>query len=357
MTTRHPICILLAVALAIPLTAACGTGEGHLTTVKIAMPAASPTPGGAMYYASLPSTTGYAEDEGLDWKSINLAGSAPAMQALQSGSVDAAIAGTDTIAAALAGGKFHAKAVYMVINGNIQIPYVPVDSEIQDAKDFEGKTVGVLNLGSANQTALKASVEAAGGDPAKVTFVAVGPGAPTAVALRRGQVDAISVADNYAAQVAALGIDLRPIEDDSTKAAGATMALAVRDDLVATDPELVERIARTIARSTVFARSNPEAAIKEHWAEYPESKANVDETAEMALQLKITQARLAAMAPVDGLWGGTGDSQVAERIRLAAIGGADTSGMTPSDVWDGSLLEAINNFDTAAVESDARNGR
>ena len=135
------------------------------------------------------------------------------------------------------------------------------------------------------------------------------------------------------------------------------MALAVRDDLVATDPELVERIARTIARSTVFARSNPEAAIKEHWAEYPESKANVDETAEMALQLKITQARLAAMAPVDGLWGGTGDSQVAERIRLAAIGGADTSGMTPSDVWDGSLLEAINNFDTAAVESDARNGR
>jgi NitT/TauT family transport system substrate-binding protein len=327
-----------------------------LEQIKVGIPTTDISVG-QMAYSSLPIETGYAKDEGIDWKPVGLAGSAPVLQAIQAGAVDVGLAGTESVAAAIVGG-LDAKIAYMVITGNVQIPYVLETSDIDDFKDFEGKSVGVLDLGAALVEVIKGSVQAAGGDPDKVTFVKVGPGAESLVAMQENRIQVLAVPDNFSAQVAALGAKMRPILDDRFRALGATQGIIFPQKMIDENPDLVVRIARTVAKSTLFGSLNPEAAVKMHWKQYPEAKpAGADEATELKLQTTIGKARLDAMQQVNGRWGDTTDDQLEARLATVYAAGTATKDNLPlSRIWTNALLDQINQFDESAVETDATAG-
>ncbi len=66
--------------------------------------------------------------------------------------------------------------------------------------------------------------------------------------------------------------------------------------------------------------------------------------------VRVLEARLAHSGKVDGMWGLSTDEDVAHHIDIVAPAGSDVA---PTDIWDPSLLDAINDFDEQAVRQEA----
>lgn len=350
--------LALAFGLTVALSAAGGlqaaaTGPEEVREIRLG--SATTLPGVAQSpYTSLPSALGYDADEGLSIEGVGIGGSAAVAQAVDAGSLDMGLVGTESAIGAIAAGM-DAKVVYFAITGNVQIPYVLGDSDIQDFADFEGRTVGVLDLAAALVNVIKGSVAAAGGDPDSVDFVAVGSGAEALVALQQGRIDVLGVPDSFSAEVAALGADLRPILDERFEALGATYGLLVPNQLIEEEPAVVIGVARAIARSTLFASLNPERAVQLHWEVYPDSRpTTMSEEEALPIQISIAEFRMAAMGPVDDLWGNATEDQINVRIQGEVDAGTiDEGSFTAADLWTDALLAEINDFDPAEVEADA----
>ena len=345
---KMAVCAVSAVSLF--ALAGCGAEGGDrqnsagFTEVKVASPANPPTVAAA-FYTSLPQQTECAAEEELQWMSVPLGGSAPVMQALETGAVDAALAGSEAVIAAIRDG-LDARIVYMAIDGNIQTASVLADSGIDSFDDFAGKTVGVLDLGAAYVPIIKATVADAGGDPEAVTFVQVKPGSPMIAALEQGRVDVLAVSDNYAATVEALGIDIRQISDERFEQLGATMALVVKNDLIEQDPDLVVRMARSIARCVSAAAQNPAKAVESHWNVYPETR-GASGSDGLAVQSNVLAVRAQSMTPTNGVWGSTTDAKLQRRLDLAGASGVPLGDLTIEDIWTDEFLQQISDFDAA----------
>jgi NitT/TauT family transport system substrate-binding protein len=135
---------------------------------------------------------------------------------------------------------------------------VAADSDIQSAADLAGRKVAVNTLNNINDTTVRASVRADGGDPSAVEFVEL-PFPDMGAALESGQVDAIQVVEpfltlaqkNGARLVASNYVDAAPV---LTIAAYFTTA-----ELAQSDPDLVESFAAAMAKSAEYAEENPDA--------------------------------------------------------------------------------------------------
>lgn len=326
----------------------------ELRAVKVG--SATDTPGPAQSpYSSLPIVLGYDVEEGIQFEPVGIGGSAAVVQAIEAGAVDMGLVGTEAAVAAIAQGM-NAKLTFFAITGNVQVPYVLADSDIETFADFEGKTIGVLDLAAALVNVIEGSVASAGGDPSTLTFVTAGSGAEAYQALESGRIDVLGLPDSFAGEVAALGAELRPITDETFEALGATYGLLVPAETMENDPQLVVAVGRSIAKSTLFATLNPEAAVRLHWEYYPDFRPEDEEEA-LPVQASIAEFRMNAMGPIDGQWGNATDEQLQTRIGL--VEAADTieeGAITIDDIWTDEFLDEINDFDEAAVEEDAAAG-
>lgn len=86
---------------------------------------------------------------------------------------------------------------------------VPTASPIHGARDLVGKTVGVISLVTIQSIAVKAWIDAGGGDAQSVHFLELAP-STTLGALQQGRVDAASLLEPFLSQAVASG-DVRVI--------------------------------------------------------------------------------------------------------------------------------------------------
>ena len=135
---------------------------------------------------------------------------------------------------------------------------VPAGSDITDAAGLAGKTVSVNTLKNIGDTTVRQSVEKAGGDPDAVEFVELPfPDMPAAVA--DGNVDAAWLVEPFltiAKQQGATEIASNLVDTDPELMIAAYFAA---EDLLESDPDLVERFTEALNESLEYAAENPDA--------------------------------------------------------------------------------------------------
>jgi len=353
---RHTTAVLLAVA-GLALLAPHAGAQPAKAPIRLNVGNATvSTPPYAAYNTSVPQTIFFAE-EGLDVRMVGMGGATVATQALAAGQVDIALPASSAPLALLDRiPDADIVAFYTFINGFQSVPMVLQDSPIKTVAELAGKTVGVQTLGNSQVQTTKALVKIAGGDPASVRFVAVGEGIEAAHALASKRIDALVLFDGLYGQIEAAGTPLRALDSAATQrdAVGFTGVVITRPSFLKEHRDVLVRYGRAVAKATLFAKTNPEAAVRMHWKIYPETRPRgMREEEALRSSMASLKARLDNLYPVDSLYGGATARQIAGYIELNKAGGQLASTVAVGRLWDPSLLKDINDFDQEAVRRRA----
>jgi NitT/TauT family transport system substrate-binding protein len=180
---------------------------------------------------------------------------------------------------------------------------VPEGSEIEDAADLAGKTVAVNTLKNIGDTTVRQSVEKAGGDPSAVKFVELEfPDMPAALA--KGQVDAAWVVEPFLTITKDQGgTDIASNLVDTQKNL-MIAAYFTSEEVLASDPELVDRFTAAVNESLRYADQNPDAVreIIQSYTDIPADVANRMVLPQWTGEINTeTVELLAQLAQEDGL--------------------------------------------------------
>src|SRR2546427_7200585 len=225
---------------------------------------------GLSAHPSIPLTLGYWKAEGLDVEVTTLEGSTAGLQQLAAGNIQFATVGPEVALIAREKGV-KVKSFYVVSGVTIFRVVVPRESSVQSVADLRGKTIGVSAMASGAVPVARALLASGGLDPDKdVKWIAVGTGAPAAVALNGKSVDAMALWGDFQAGLENRGLQFREITAPFMKDLLGQVVIA-RDDFLAEHPAVAVAFARGLAKATLFGLSNPEAAVRLHWKMYPQS--------------------------------------------------------------------------------------
>lgn len=136
---------------------------------------------------------------------------------------------------------------------------VPEGSDIQDASDLSGRTVSVNTLNNIGDTTVRRSVEKAGGNPDDINFVELAfPDMPAALA--EGRVDAAWLVEPF--RTIALDQGGREIASNLVDTGENVMISSyfTSEQLLGSDPDLVQRFVEALNESLDYAQENPDAA-------------------------------------------------------------------------------------------------
>lgn len=133
-------------------------------------------------------------------------------------------------------------------------------------------------------------------------------------------------------------------------------AYAVRKSDLPKNRDVYVRFFRAMAKATVFAYTNPDAAIKLHFEVYPESKPKGKTEAEiMAEARKINDSRREKWYPApwqsDKRFGAMSKEEWEAQVRFAGLEDK-IKDVTP--MFTTELIDDINKFDRAEIEKMAR---
>lgn len=234
-----------------------GTGDGELTTVDVGVIASTDV---APLYLGVEQ--GFFEEEGLDLNITQAQGGAAIVPSVVSGEMEFGFSNVTSLIIARAQGL----PLQIIANANNSTGVqgedfadvlVREDSDIQDAADLEGATIGVNTLNNISDTTIRAAIEAQGGNADNVEFVEV-PLPDMPAALERGEVDAIGAIEPF-----------RTIAmQDGARSAVSNYAFPIdnltvavyftTEEVMAEQPEVVESFQTAIERSLEYAQENPD---------------------------------------------------------------------------------------------------
>lgn len=218
----------------------------------------------------MPKTLGYWADQGLDVTVVPVNGSLGAAQMLAAGTID--FAQMNAGAAIQTNAKTGLDLKLVMTNTPLDWSVVaPADSGIQTPADLEGKTVGMLSVGTAGNALLRSYLTENGVNPDGVAVVATGAGAPALLALQNGSVDALMFWASMNLTFENMGADLTYLFSEDWRKMP-DFSLVARQSLINEDPEMVEKIVRGAVMGTAFAMASPDCTRLTHWQAYPDTK-------------------------------------------------------------------------------------
>ncbi|NEA23270.1 ABC transporter substrate-binding protein [Actinomadura bangladeshensis] len=138
---------------------------------------------------------------------------------------------------------------------------VKAGSPITSAKDLAGKRVAVNTLNNINDTTVRASIRAAGGDAAKVEFTELAFPDMLA-ALDKGNVDAVQVVEPFLATAKKDGGRVIASNYVDTAPHLTIAGYFTSQKTAASKPELVKKFAAAMQKSLKYADENPDAVRK-----------------------------------------------------------------------------------------------
>lgn len=370
-TARRRAAVLGGSALLLPvLLAACGgddetaaAAEDCGSTEKVTiMMGTSDMDISYAPYASLADELGYFAEECLDVTVTTTGGSTTTAQAVMSGVADIAIQTPDSMIAAANTERLPIKIFHNLLpRSSYEIAVKPGAGVAGDA-DLAGKVVGFPMISDSIVGYLSTRMKEAGTDAKTVKQVATGFGATSAESLQKGEIDAfVGWPGMWAAfENAGYEFDILPAPEWQNDYYG--IGLGATDEYIEANPEVVEGVSRAVARSTVFLKENPDAAVKLFWEEYPEraplpgddeDKAFDDTRA--VLQATIDTMRLDDFE-IDHTWGVQDAEAWVGQIEYNRQVGLVTQELDPADFFTDQFNEAANDFDRAEVVERAEEG-
>ena len=251
-----------------------------------------------------------------------------------------------------------AKVFYTAYQGNIYGFAVPADSPITSVNEIKGKTIGVQSMASAGLPVARALAADLGLDPAKdVNIVVVGEGAQAAALVRTKQVDVLSLYDTQYALIENAGVALRRLPSPGIDKFPSNGFIALDETLKSHRAEAVA-LAQGYAKGTIFAISNPEAAIRILWEVFPQTKATgKGEATALKDDVKTLEARAANWRlEKSGVkrWGESVMANYQAYLDFLLKQGVLKAPVKAEDVVTNDLIDEVNKFDAAAIEKEAQ---
>lgn len=303
---------------------------------------------------SMANELGYMQEEGIDLDLQVANGSSAVVQQLAAGNAQmGVILAPNTLLGFAEGVKY--KAFYDFLTKNtFDVKTLP-DSAINKLTDLKGKNIGTIDLTRGDLPLLRAQLQRAGLSPARdVVFVALGPTMSVhAQMLKEGKVQALNLSWNNTVSVEAAGGKLKCITCDSEELQLASETTVATDAVFKQDRRYVVGLGRAMAKATLFAETNPDAAIAIMRKVAPQ------EHTDPAFTRTFFNAALAIMKPRQPGKYGLHDVGGWDRLQnfMAAPAEGATGMTTKVDVKQlvtNELVDEMNSFDAEAVRRQAR---
>jgi NitT/TauT family transport system substrate-binding protein len=307
-------------------------------------------------HSSIPNALGYWKEEGLDVEVTGVEGSTAGIQQLASGNVHIISVGPEVVLISREKGV-RVKAFYVQARETIFRVVVPADSSIQSPALLKDKTIGVPSMASGSVPFAKALAASAGLNPDRdVKLLAVGVGAPAALALQQKRVDALGIWDTLQASLENRGLQFRQITAPFVQDM-IGQVIAGRDEYLAENGDIATRFARGIARATLFGLTNPEAAVRIHWKLYPQTKPQgVEEAKALQEAIHVFKSRFELQRVdhrPDKRYGAASATQWEKLKVIYKEQGLIQGTASASDLYTERLVDGINQFDHQAVVRQA----
>lgn len=361
-TIRTTAAAFTAAAL-IATLAGCSTDSGNtdgstdaLTTVEFGLPTNMGANNSPMAVAE---ALGYFQDEGLKVDIVVTGDSTSIVQGIDSGSLNIGSTPPEPIWQAMTKGS-DLQLVYNYIRKQTGSLAVLEDSSITSLEDFEGAVIGQYSLGTSNMLLSEGILASAGLEPdVDYTHLAVGTGAAALQALKTGQVDALSLWDTEYAAFEAQGTPLRYFTTEEVASLFSTTYFSSAD-FVADNPEVIEGFGRAMAKATLFTATNPEAALRIMYDEYPDTLVagnSIDD--QLKVDLVALNARIALLTAGDPQatqsWGAYDEAALTAWGTFALDAGIIDTAVDTVAAAPNTFVEAYNDFDADAVVAEAEN--
>jgi NitT/TauT family transport system substrate-binding protein len=311
-------------------------------------------------YATLPRGLSYFEQEGLDVEIVPGQSSATITQLLLSGRADVGLAQPDPVVIQRVDNRLPLVSFYAVCRRGTNRFVVNPDSPIQSVYDLKGKRVGVNDLGSGGVTYLRARLKEAGMSLKDIQLMSLGYGTPSFEALKNKTVDVeVSFTGGIARQLMA-GYAVRVLPTTEDELEQYSFNLFATQSFIANNPDVIAKIGRATAKATVFLMTNPQAAVRVFWKQYPD-RAPKDPNDPKALRndLAIIKSQIRDMAadqlPVDFQWGSQQAGIFGKIESYLADAGQISSPIAATDFFTNAFADQYNQFDHQMIVSQARN--
>ena len=343
--------ILAALALASVAATAFAQSAPPLKKFRVLLPFKD---GITFFPISTANQLGYMKEEGIDLDLQVVNGSSAVVQQLAAGNAQmAVILAPNTLLGFAEGVKY--KAFYDSLTRNTFDVKVLPNSPINKLADLKGKNIGTIDLTRGDLPLLRAQLQHAGLVPSRdVTFVALGPTLPVhAIALKEGKVQALNLSWNNTVSVEAAAGKLKCITCDSEELQLASETTVATDAVFKQDRRYVVGFGRAMAKATLFAETNPEAAIAIM------KKVAPAEHTDPAFTKTFFNAALVIMKPRQPGKYGLSDVGSWDRLQnFMSIPAEGATGMTTKvdvkQLVTNELVDEMNRFDADAVRRQAR---
>ncbi|GAA0242093.1 ABC transporter substrate-binding protein [Cryptosporangium japonicum] len=344
--------LAVAVLCAAATLSACGSddsaGSGDLTPVRFAM--ASPSWNAGFAVMAVVEAEGFYEEEGLKVTTNLFPSATQAAQQVAGGGADLGLMTVEPVAIG------HDKDLDLAYFDSywpkwIYSLQVPEGSDVKSIADLKGKKIGVTAVASSGATFARTAMKLNGMNEKDASLVPIGAGAQQINAIKSGQVDALALWDIQYQAVENAGVTLTPLPVAETADAWGGGFATTRTNIGA-KKDVLERFGRAVAKAFVFARANPEAAIRDLWKLHPETRGSDPEKKALADAIKVLQVRLDGQGYDDKTLGHIDEAAFTRSLDFLASAGLITT-FPAKDVYTDEMFTAINNFSYEDVEKKA----
>ncbi len=303
------------------------------------------------------------KQEGVDVEYVNMASITQALQSLMTNQVHFGPVAPGILLPALAKEpSLDLVAVYEWLPRNANVICVKPGSPIKTAADLAGRKIGVRNQGDPGIVVTKTMLAELGLKDDKCEYIAIGDGLPAGAAIDNDRVDAFVTFDTAAARVELVGTKLRYVPLTPKFNQVGSSWIAVPRKSLKEDRKAYVALFRAMAKSTLFAHSNLDAAFDAHWGVYPESKpkGKTDDEARKEMKFILKDRKENWMRRADDPDQRFGASSLAEWKAQIDVT-ADTARMPDlakqvdaNKVFSNELIDEVNQFDKAAIVAMAK---
>lgn len=333
------------------------SGLGRLTVLA---PVPVPTPNFAPVW--LAACLGYAAEDGLDLAIECVGTPKDAADGVAVGRGDATF--VNIVFALLARDRGVPMCpFYAFVRTQNRAFSVPADSPIRSLAGLRGKTVGLHYNDPELFDFACVALRGEGVDPlTEVTFRPL-DGSPLdaermAASVRSGEVDAVWQLDVLTGFLAAEGVATRLLPAPMIDRLTPSSSFMALDATLAAQPEAFGVLGRALAKATVFALTNPEAAIRTLWQAYPESAPAPDQADTAfrrdlaALRVRLAGHRIDA-APIPR-WGAISEREIAAWLDVLLATKAIAPPRPVREWFSDALIDMFNAFDPEPIVAAAQ---
>ena len=242
---------------------------------------------------------------------------------------------------------------------------VPETSPIRSLGELRGKVIGLHYDDPELRAFARAALVGAGVDPERDVVFKPLAGSPLdapkmAAMIRSGEVAAVWQLDVLSGLMAGEGLPLRSLPAPEIDGLTPSSCLEAMEDALAERPAVFAAFGRAVAKATLFALTNPAAAVRILWQHHPdagpapgEDPAHAFRRELAALEVRLASQRIEG-AP-DPRWGAITEREAAAWQEFLLSTGAIASRRPPAIYYSNALVDAFNAFDPGEVIDRATN--